>query len=237
MVEQKYNCSSINPNTVSEILNLQPHLYSSHLNLPDLCERRTRKCVAAKFAKSVGCSLSTALANDSNAAGNPSGTVNCPLLNTEDISKSKSFSFWWYGSKMKHWSTWIFLRKDHVSETLSCRDHESKLSYDTWLWMTIKIKWINVYFALIWSIWASFYNITNESNLMIVLVFSGIFILTYIFLFRLKSNWVKNSSFGFFFLKLFWCEYLNPFTYCSLVLFLILFFSSFDTWDVTLDNQ
>ena len=63
------------------------------------------------------------------------------------------------------------------------------------------------------------------------------FILTYIFLFRLKSNWVKNSSFGFFFLKLFWCEYLNPFTYCSLVLVLILFFSSFDTWDVTLDNQ
>ena len=94
-------------------------------------------------------------------------------------------------------------------------------------WMTIKIKWINVYFALIWSIWASFYNITNESNLMTLLVFSGIFILTYIFLFMLKSNWVKNSSFGFFFLKLFWCEYLNPFTYCSLVLFLILFFQFF----------
>ena len=93
MVEQKYNCSSINPNTVSEILDLKPHLYSSHLNLPDLCERRTRKCVAAKFAKSVGCSLSTALANDSNAAGNPSGTVNCPLLNTEDISKSKILFF------------------------------------------------------------------------------------------------------------------------------------------------
>ena len=157
MVEQKYNCSSINPNTVSEILDLKLHLYSSHLNLPDLCERRTRKCVAAKFAKSVGCSLSTALANDSNAAGNPSGTVNCPLLNTEDISKSKILFF-----------------------VLMISFHET-------------------------------------------LVFSRIFILTYIFLFRLKSNWVKNSSFGFFFLKLFWCEYLNPFTYCSLVLFLILF--------------
>ena len=91
MVGQKYYCSSINPNTVSEILDLKLHLYSSYLNLPDLCERRTRKCVAAKFAKSVGCSLSTALANDSNAAGNPSGTVNCPLLNTEDISKLKVF--------------------------------------------------------------------------------------------------------------------------------------------------
>ena len=64
----------------------------SWLFKPVLSASNTRKCAAAKFGRSVGCSFRTARASDSRAAGKPGGTVNCPEVRTEDMSKLSKVS-------------------------------------------------------------------------------------------------------------------------------------------------
>ena len=72
--------------------NLKFSFPRSCLLKPVLSASKTRKCAAAKFGRSVGCSFRTARASDSRAAGKPGGTVNCPEVRTEDMSKLSKVS-------------------------------------------------------------------------------------------------------------------------------------------------